>query len=70
MALPTPHLNKLNALLDNDKLPANGKERTREKYHEWKKAMTDTEGTIPTKACLRSPCRAKPVVNGPELNYR
>lgn len=47
MALPTPHLNKLNALLDNDKLPANDKERidhAREKYHEWKKAMTDTEG--------------------------
>ena len=27
MALPTPHLDKLNALLDNDKLPINDKER-------------------------------------------
>ena len=47
MALPTPHLDKLNALLDNDKLPINDKERIGhaiEKYHEWIQAMIDTEG--------------------------
>ncbi len=47
MALPTPHLDKLNALLDNDKLPINDKERIGqaiEKYREWIQAMTDTEG--------------------------
>ena len=47
MALPTPHLDKLNALLDNDKLPINDKERIGhavEKYHEWIQSMIDTEG--------------------------
>lgn len=47
MALPTPHLDKLNALLDNDKLPISDKERIGhaiEKYREWIEAMTDTEG--------------------------
>ena len=47
MTLPTPHLDKLDALLDNDKLPINDKERIGhaiEKYHEWIQAMTDTEG--------------------------
>ncbi|WP_089725600.1 Bpu10I family restriction endonuclease [Candidatus Thiosymbion oneisti] len=47
MALPTPHLDKLNALLDNDKLPVDDKERIDyaiEKYHEWIRAMTDAEG--------------------------
>jgi hypothetical protein len=47
MALPTPHLDKLNALLDNDKLPVYDKERIDhaiEKYQEWIQAMTDTEG--------------------------
>ena len=43
----TPHLDKLDALLDNDKLPINDKERIGhaiEKYHEWIQAMIDTEG--------------------------
>ncbi|ESQ15656.1 MAG: Bpu10I family restriction endonuclease [Thiohalocapsa sp. PB-PSB1] len=47
MALPTPHFDKLNALLDNDKLPGDDKERIDhaiEKYHEWIKGMTETEG--------------------------
>ena len=47
MALPTPHLDKLTALLDNDKLPINDKERIDhaiEKYHEWIQVMIDTEG--------------------------
>ncbi len=45
MALPTPHFDKLNALLDNDKLPGDDKERIDhaiEKYHEWIKGMTET----------------------------
>lgn len=47
MALPTPHLDKLNALLENDKLPINDKERIDhaiEKYREWIQGMIDTEG--------------------------
>jgi hypothetical protein len=47
MALPTPHLDKLDALLDNDKLPINDKERIGhaiEKYHAWIQAMIATEG--------------------------
>ena len=47
MILPTPHLDKLDALLDNDKLPINDKERIGhaiKKYHEWIQTMIDTEG--------------------------
>ena len=47
MALPTPYLDKLNALLDNDKLPINDKERIDhaiEKYREWIQSMIDAEG--------------------------
>ena len=47
MTRPTPHLDKLNALLTNDKLPANDKQRINlaiEKYHEWIQAMSETDG--------------------------
>lgn len=47
MALPTPHLDKLNVLLDNDKLPINDRERIGhaiEKYHNWIQTMTAIEG--------------------------
>ena len=47
MARPTPHLDKLNALLTNDKLPASDKERINlaiEKYHEWIQAMSEADG--------------------------
>ncbi len=46
MARPTPHLDKLNALLANDKLPADDKERIDyaiEKYHEWIQAMSEAD---------------------------
>ena len=47
MARPTPHLDKLNALLTNNKLPANDKERINlaiEKYHEWIQPMSEADG--------------------------
>ena len=47
MARPTPHLDKLNALLTNNKLPANDKERINlaiEKYHEWIQTMSEADG--------------------------
>ena len=47
MTLPTPHLDKLNAVMDNDKLPIDDRERIEcaiEKYHVWINAMADTQG--------------------------
>ncbi len=47
MPLPTPHLDKLNALLENDKLPDDDRKRIDQvikKYHEWVRAISEVEG--------------------------
>ena len=47
MPLPTPHLDKLNALLENDKLPVADRGRIDgaiAKYQEWIQAMSQVEG--------------------------
>ena len=47
MTLPTPHLDKLRALLENDKLPVEDRARIDEaiaKYQEWIQAMARVQG--------------------------
>lgn len=51
-AFPTPHLEKLTAAYENDKLPAGDKpriERAIQHYHQWIKALDDTTGKTPPK---------------------
>ena len=52
---PTPHLEKLTATHENDKLPAFDKpriERAIDRYHEWIKALDAVTG-IPVKGPVR-----------------
>ncbi len=47
MILPTPHLDKLNALLENDQLPRDDRkriDRALEKYYEWINAISKVDG--------------------------
>lgn len=51
MNIPTPHLDKLNAALENDKLPESEKPRIRqaiERYNEWVVNMSEISNDSPT----------------------